>query len=389
MRVPLSKPWITHEEAQAAYDVVKSCWLVHGPKTEEFEHKFSEMVGCKHALAVNSGSSALWVSQMALGIGPGDEVIIPNMTFIATANSCLLLGATPVFCDIQLDHYGIDCSKIKELITPKTKAIIPVHYAGQSCDIDQVVQIATENNLYVIEDAAEAHLAEYQGQKVGTFGDLGIFSFTPTKLMTTGEGGMIVTNDDQLAEKIRLIRNFGDQGKFQWVQLGFNFRMPEVMGAIGIIQLQKLPKAIILRRGHAHYYSECLSQIEGIIPPYERHPNDINYQLYTIRIDPNIISLSNHEMISRLQNYGIQARLYYPCLHSQPVFGRDDSVYPASEHFQKTALSLPMYATMQKNEIDYVVDSISKIASFFRDKCHNSEDADAIEADLRDFHAAL
>jgi dTDP-4-amino-4,6-dideoxygalactose transaminase len=366
LAVPLALPWFTEEEPEAAYEVVKSKWICLGPKTEEFERQFAAKIGVKHAVAVNSGSSALLVVQAAAGIGRGDEVIVPNMTFVSTATSCMYLGAKPVFADINLSTYCIDVNEIEKNITPKTKAIIPVHYAGQSADMAEILEIARRHNLIVIEDAAEAHLSEYNGAKCGSIGKMGIFSFTPTKPMTTGEGGMITTDDDELATRCRLIRNFGDTAKFQWDMLGFNFRMPEVMGAMGLAQLKKVDEAVRIRREIAQKYTQAFSDIDTVITPYVRKIEDINFQLYTIRLKVDKLTCTRDEFIEKLSEFGVSARLYYPCLHRQKVFSgiceQTDVFFPNSIEYARTALSLPIFPEITEEQIQHVISSVRKVA---------------------------
>jgi len=362
MKVPLARPWFTEEEPQAAYDAVKSGWVIYGPRTMEFERQFADMIGVKHAIAVNSGSTALLVAQAAIGVGAGDEVIVPDMTFITTATSCMYLGARPVFADIDLSVYGIEPEHVEWLITDRTKVIIPVHYAGQTADMSGIMDIAHKHNLIVIEDAAEAHLAEYNGRKCGGIGKIGIFSFTPSKPMTTGEGGMITTDDDEIAERCRLIRNFGDTGKFKWDMLGFNLRMPEVMGAIGLAQLKKLHKAVQKRREIATKYTKAFRDLSGIITPYVRRMEDTNFQLYTIRLKLDMFAITRDQFIEKLGELGVSSRLYYPCLHNQRVFAevchQTDAEFPNSMEFAETALSLPIYPQLTDEEIEYVIESV-------------------------------
>ncbi|MBD3184607.1 aminotransferase class I/II-fold pyridoxal phosphate-dependent enzyme [Candidatus Poribacteria bacterium] len=361
-KIPLARPWFGQEEPQAAYEVIKSEWVVYGPRTMEFEKRFAEMMGAKHAVAVNSGSSALLVAQAAMGIGPGDEIIVPDMTFITTATSCMFLGAIPVFADIELSFYCIDPDDIERQITNQTKVIIPVHYSGHTADMDIIMNIARRHDLMVLEDAAEAHLSEYNGQKCGTIGDVGIFSFTPSKPMTTGEGGMIVTNNDAIAEKCRLIRNFGDTDKFRWDILGFNFRMPEVMGAIGLIQLGKLEDAVKRRRDIAMRYTEALKDIDEIIVPDIRRIKDTNFQLYTLRLKINENNKTRDQFINDLSELGVSSRLYYPCLHKQGVFedicNQNDSDFPKAVEFERTAFSIPIYPGMSDDDVEYVIDAV-------------------------------
>lgn len=366
MKIPLAKPWFDKLEPQAAAKIVKSGWLISGKEVEEFEKQFAKRIGTRYAIAVNSGSSALLIAQAAAGISKDDEVIAPDMTFISTATSCMYLGARPVFADIDLSTYCIDPYDIERKITNKTKAIIPVHYAGQTAEMAQILDIAKRHNLVVIEDACEAHLAEYNGKKAGSLGKAGVFSFTPSKPMTTGEGGMISTNDEGLAQKCRLIRNFGDTGKFKWDSLGFNFRMPEVMGAIGKIQLAKLDEAIKIRRDIAKRYTDSFNGIDCLITPYAKNKKAHIFQLYTLRLKLNRLNISRDNFIKKLGLKGIDSRLYYPCLHRQKVFEDTEQYkelkFSNSEEFSKSALSLPIYPQMKREEIRYVIDNVVNIA---------------------------
>lgn len=368
--IPLSLPWFDEQEAKAAYDVVRGNWLISGPSVEKFEEEFAKKVQAQYAVAVNSGSSALLIAQQALGIGRDDEVIVPDMTFVSTASSSMYLGAKPVFADIDLSAYCLEAKDIEKRITPKTKAIIPVHYAGQSADMDAILEIARKYNLKVLEDAAEAHLTKYKDRFVGTIGDIGIFSFTPSKPMTTGEGGMIVTNNQELAKKCKMIRNFCDLSKFEYSELGFNFRMPEVMGAIGLIQLNKLDEAVLKRQRIAEKYTQSLKDLSGIITPFVRKDGVMNFQLYTIRLDLDKLLIGRDGFIAELSEKGIQGRLYYPCLHRQEIFRKireyDDGDFPNSLLFSATALSLPIYPALGEDEQDYVIKSIKEIIIKFR-----------------------
>jgi dTDP-4-amino-4,6-dideoxygalactose transaminase len=369
-RIPISRPWIQGEEARLASQVIESGWLISGPRVKEFESCFASMLGARFAVAVNSGSSALLVSMISLGIGPQDEVIVPDMTFVSTASSLLFLGAKPVFVDINLENYCIDTSKIEAYITSRTKAIVPVHYAGHSADMDEIIDIATKHGLYVLEDAAEAHLSKYKGRYVGTIGDMGIFSFTPSKLMTTGEGGMIITNNERLAQKARLVRNFSDKGQFSWEGLGFNFRMPDIMGAIGLVQIRQLKQAVKIRRELAKRYDTAFSNLDYIHIPQIRSLDDTNYQLYTLRIEIEKLKINRNQIIQILKEAGIQTRLYYPALHKQKVFSSygpyKDSNYPNTIKFEKEALSLPIYPELKKEEQDYIIEKLLTILKTYK-----------------------
>jgi perosamine synthetase len=362
LKVPLARPWFDDAEPSAAREVVQSRWLIFGPKTEEFERRFAALVGAKQAVAVNSGSTALLVAMAALGVGPGDEIVAPDMTFVSTASAAIFLGAIPRFCDIEPTYYGMSATALEKAITPKTKVIVPVHYAGHSCELAPILDLARRRGIAVLEDAAESHLALYDGKSTGTLGAAGIFSFTPSKPMTTGEGGMIVTADESLAERCRRIRNFGDHGKFDWQELGFNFRMPEVMGAIGLAQLAKLPEAVRRRREVAARYRRLLAGCDVITLPSERLPQDANYQLFTILLDIDRLAASRDDVIAALWELGVSTRLYYPPMHRAGVFARfgpfDDRDYPNALRFAQRALSLPLYPTMTEEEQDIVVDRL-------------------------------
>jgi perosamine synthetase len=358
MKIPLAKPWIGEEESRPAEEVVRSGWLIQGPRVAAFEERFAARIGAKHGIAVNSGSSALLVAMGALGIGPGDEVLCPDMSFVSTASAALFLGARAVFCDLEMRYYGMDPAQVERWISPRTKAIVPVHYAGHSAEMDGILEIADRRGIPVLEDAAESHLARYRGDRfTGTLGRIAIFSFTPSKPMTTGEGGMIVTDDDKLADKCRLFRNFGDSGKFEWDFLGFNFRMPEVMGAIGLGQMDRLDEAIRRRREIAARYTAGLRGRDGLVLPAERTPEDANYQLYTIRV------LGDRDRVkTAMARRGVGTRLYYPAFHHQGVFRGcgpfDAADYPNAVEYERTALSLPIFPQLTLEEQNYVIGSL-------------------------------
>jgi perosamine synthetase len=362
LKVPLARPWFDEREPAAAEAVVASKWLIFGPKVKEFEERFAAMHDAKHGIAVNSGSSALLVAMWALGVGPGDEVIAPDMTFVSTATSAIFLGATPVLCDIERRHHNMCPVDLERRITERTRCIVPVHYAGHSVDMDAILAIADKHGIPVLEDAAEAHLAKFGGRPVGALGKAGIFSFTPSKPMTTGEGGMILTNDDDVAEKCRLFRNFGDTDKFAWDFLGFNFRMPEVMGAIGLHQLDKLPAAVAERREIAARYTAAFADEPAIVPPNPRGPEDINFQLYTLLLDIDQLTISRDDVIAAMQAAGVSTRLYYPPMHRAKVFAPyapgTDADFPETVRYAERSLSLPIYPGLTGEQQDAVISAL-------------------------------
>jgi perosamine synthetase len=365
LKVPLARVWFDEREPQLAAEVVRSGWIIFGPKVEEFERRFAARVGAKHGIAVNSGSSALLVAMAALGVSPGDEVIAPDMTFVSTASSAIFLGAVPRFCDIERTYYGMDPASLERAITPKTKAIVPVHYAGQACELAPILELAKRRGIPVLEDAAESHLAMSGDRYTGALGEIGIFSFTPSKPMTTGEGGMLVTSRDDLADRCRKFRNFGDHGKFDWRDLGFNFRMPEVMGAMGLAQLDKLDESVQRRRANAARYRQLLAACDLVALPAERRPQDHNYQLFTILLSIERLKVSRDKVADQLWERGISTRAYYPALHRAGVFARygpyRDQDYPNTNWYCERCLSLPLFPNLTREEQDAVVANLLEV----------------------------
>jgi len=389
------------EEVQAALEVLRSGKYARqsGSKVSEFEKAFAEKFGVKHALAVSSGTAAIHVALSALGVGPGDDVINTSHCFIGTATPVVHAGAVPVFADIDACTFNIDSRSIEEKITPYTKAIVPVHLNGCPADMDPIMDIARRHNLFVVEDAAQAHGAKYKGKLVGTFGQFGCFSFWEDKLMTTaGEGGMILTDDDQLAKMARMVHHHGElkedgayykgERLYHHTLLGYNFRMTEVQGAIGLAQLKKLDHYIQQRRENAHRLSELLSSVEGIIPPYE--PDDVYHVFYKyiIRLDRAFITATAKEFVDALIAEGIPSSRRYPTpLHQQPVFtehigfGGSKAPYeapwyagetqygsglPNAEQLPEDLVRLVMRPTYAPNDLQDMVDAVAKVATYFK-----------------------
>jgi dTDP-4-amino-4,6-dideoxygalactose transaminase len=365
IKIPLTKITLKEEEVEAVSEVIRSGWLIFGKNVKIFEDNFARLIGVKHAIAVNSGSSGLLVALQALEVQRGDEVIVPDMSFISTGTASMYLGAKPVFVDINLKDYCIDVSMIEERINRKTRVILPVHYWGHTAEMEKISELAQKYGLKVLEDAAEAHLSTYQGKQLaGTIGDLGIFSFTPSKPMTTGEGGMITTNDDKLAERCRKIINFGDYDKFDNRILGFNFRMQDVNGALGRVQLKHLPQSIKIRRENGSYYTEALANVPGVICPQPRTKTDTNYQIYPLRIDLDVLCCSKEQFMRDMLDEGIHCRTYYPAFHRQGVFRELNAGdnYPNAEKFEKSSFVLPVFPELTETEKEHIVNSVKKIA---------------------------
>ena len=365
-KIPIATPSIGDEEFEAVKRVLESRILAHGPEVELFEEEFAEYIGVEHAVAVASGTAALDLILRAYGIRPGDEVITTPFSFIATANAVLYQGARPVFADIDPATYNLDPEKVKELITPKTRAIIAVHLYGHPADMQALREIADDHNLLLIEDAAQSHGALYKGSKTGSLGDAAAFSFYPTKNMTTGEGGMVTTNDRALAERIRLLRNHGQAEKYLHVELGFNLRMTSIAAAIGRVQLRKLEQLNQRRRENAAALTSLLSKIAGIITPVERSWARHVYHQYVIRVTEEY-PLSRSQLVEALGRRGIGTAVHYPrTIPEQPLYKRlgigCPNGCPNARRAAREVLSLPVHPAVTLSDIRYVARAIEELA---------------------------
>ena len=363
MNIPIAKPSIGNEEIEEVVRVLKSGMLAQGKKVEEFEKQFSKYIGVKHAIAVSNGTSALHTALLSAGIKPGDEVIVPSFTFIATANSVLFCGAKPIFADIGEDDFNIDTDDLQRKITSKTKAIIPVHLYGQPADMKAIMEIAEDKKLKVIEDACQAHGAEFNGKKVGSFG-IGTFSFYPTKNMTTGEGGMITTNSDGIDEKSRLLRSHGMRIRYHHDIVGYNYRMSDINAAIGIWQLKKLDENNRKRIENAKLLTEGLKDLDGIITPKVIPHRKHVFHQYTIRVTDEF-GMSREELMKRLKEKGIGSLIYYPIpIHKQKVYlnmGFNVEL-PVTESIVKEVLSIPVHPNVTKEQIEYMINVFHELA---------------------------
>ncbi len=345
--IAISSPFIGDEEIKAVEEVLRSGNLAQGRKVAEFEEAYAAYVGTKYAVAVSSGTTALHLSLLAHGIGEGDEVITTPFSFIATANAILFAGAKPVFADIDEKSFNLDPEKIEEKITSKTKALIPVHLYGQPCDMDRIMEIARKYSLVVIEDACQAHGAEYKGKKAGSFGT-GCFSFYPTKNMTTGEGGMITTDYPVIAARARMLRNHGQKERYLHEVLGYNFRMTDIAAAIGLCQLKKLDHFNEQRRKNAEMLNQGLKDIKGIRTPCVSPAVKHVFHQYTIRVTGDF-AISRDALREKLIKEGIAAEIYYPLpIHHQPLYrrlGYNDHL-PQTEKAAQEVLSLPVHPAL-------------------------------------------
>lgn len=365
--IPFYAPWITKEDRRAVLNALKSRWLTGGPRVADFEQMFSDYIGCKHAIAVNSCTAALHLSMRVLNIKPGDEVIVPVFTFAATANAPIFCGARPVFVDIDEKTYNISAEDISNKITPKTRAIIPVHYGGQPCDMKEISEIAMDHKLSVVEDCAHSLGAEYSKAKTGNLGTIGCFSFYPTKIITTIEGGMITTDDEGLARKIKLLREHGlsktaldRETDSSWfydvVDLGYNYRLNDVQAALGASQLKRVDQGIRMRVKAANYYTRQLREhlSNEVTTPDEAENRSHVYHLYAIRIPRKL----RDEAFRHLTKNGVGVSLHYTPLHLLSFykqFVNKKSQFPVAQRVYEEILSLPLFPTLTRKNMDFIV----------------------------------
>jgi len=357
--INMAKPQIGEDEKKAVMEVMDSGIIASGPRTKAFEEAFASMCTTKHAIATTSGTTALHIAMLAHKIGPGDEVITSAFTFIASGNSVLFVGARPVFIDIDPRTFNLDVTKIEAAITPKTKAILPVHLFGLSCDMDAIMAIAKKHNLAVIEDACQSHGALFKGQKVGSFGT-GTFSLYPTKNITSGEGGMITTNDDAIDESCRVIRNHGMRKRYYHDELGYNFRMSDMHAAIGLAQIAKLDKFNEKRQDNAAFYSKFL---KGVITPYVPEGSVHVYHQYTVRVPGG----KRDALRAFLAENEIGSEVYYPVpIHKQGFYmteyGYNVSL-PETEKAAAEVLSIPVHPAITVAEREKVASAINEFMS--------------------------
>ena len=368
------RPWITKEDKKAVINALDNSLLTDGPILREFENKFAKFTNTKYAIAVSNATSALFLTLKSLGIGKGDEIIVPDLTFVATANAVLQTGATPVLVDVEKNSMNISTRSIIKCINSRTRVIIPVHFAGRICEIKNIKRIANKNNLFVIEDCAHAIGAKLNKKHVGNFGDAGCFSFYPTKNITTIEGGMIITNSKKIADYVTRARNHGltktlsqrySKGKpwdYDMLELGYNFRLDEIRSALGLSQLKRIKKLNMLRRKKYEYYNKKLKNINWVITPKSSSKEDHVFHLYIMRIEKND-KISRNKLFEKLLEFGIKTSVHYKPLHrfsTLKKYSKNNELINSNKLYDEM-ISLPFYPNMSKKDQDYIIMSITKI----------------------------
>ncbi len=347
---------LTEREVDAAVEVLRTGNLRQGAITSEFERAFAAATGAAHAIAVSSGTAALHLAWLAL-LEPGDEVLVPAFTFFATASTVVLAGGRPVFCEVDPLTFTIDVEDARRRATPRTAGIAPVHLYGQACDVTGVQALADDLGLRIVWDAAQAHGTTFAGSDVGSLGDLTCYSFYPTKNMTTGEGGMITTNDGELDRRLRLLRSHGQEKKYYHTVVGLNYRTTDVQSAIGLVQLDRLPEALRRRRHNARRLTELLGTVEGIRPPHELDGTEHSYHQYTVVVDGTPDGQARDRLAADLKLAGIETAVHYPRpLHLQPALAGEGPLpaLPVAEGLCGSVLSLPVHPGVADEDLDRI-----------------------------------
>jgi dTDP-4-amino-4,6-dideoxygalactose transaminase len=379
--LPFHRAPIEEEEIAGVVEVLRSGWLTTGPRVREFEWAFARYVGAGHALAVNSCTAALHLALAAIGLSAGDEVILPTMTFAATGEVVLYFSARPVLIDCEEHSFHLDPKKIEQAVTPRTRAILPVHYGGSACDMDRILEIARRHNLKVIEDAAHALPARYNGRVVGTLGDITCFSFYATKTLTTGEGGMAVTNCEEYAERMRILtlhgisrdawKRYTAEGSWRYeiLEPGFKYNLTDLAAAIGLAQLAKCDAMQARRAAVADRYTRALQGCDAFELPASPAQGQHAWHLYVIRVNPLALRILRDRVIEELKERGIGTSVHFIPLHLHPLYqtlGYRAGQFPFAESHFERAISLPIYPTMTDDDVDRVVEALTDIARIHR-----------------------
>jgi perosamine synthetase len=369
LRLPVAAPSLGERELRYVSECVLSGWVSSaGSFVTRFEEMFAGFCGTQHAVALNNGTAALHLALLALGVGPGDEVIVPAFTFVATANAVTYTGATPVFVDSAPDTWTIDPALVEQVVTPRTKAIIPVHVYGHPADMDPLLELARDHHLAVVEDAAEAHGARYRGRPVGSLGDIGIFSFYGNKIVTTGEGGMCVTDRDDIAQRLRVLRNHGmtSPGRYWHERLGFNYRLTNLQAAVGVAQMERIDEILAAKRAIGAAYAQALRSVPGVLLQQEAEWAASVCWLVSVLVDEEELGVGRDRLVAELGEDADTRPLFTP-LHRQPIYVRDGGpALPVAERLGATGLSLPSAVDLRGNEIQRVVDRIASVGECAR-----------------------
>jgi perosamine synthetase len=376
LQVPLSSPDINTEDCAAVIEVLNSKALSLGPKLPAFEEAVCRTTNSRHAIAVNSGTSGLHLCVRAAEISDGDEVITTPFSFVASANSILFERGRPVFVDIDPITYNIDPAQIEQAITSRTKAILPVHVFGRPCALAEIMHIARKHGLAVIEDACEAIGAQYRGSDAGSFGQTGVFAFYPNKQLTTGEGGVIITGDDEIARRCRSWRNQGRSNTEGWLEhdeLGYNYRLSDINCALGLSQISRLGEIIDARQRVAKLYNSALEAVPEVVPPLLEEPNcRISWFVYVVRMADEFGRPERDQVIAELRNRGIGCRNYFPPIHLQPLyqrmFGYRPGSFPVTEHLSDRTIALPFFNRLSEGEIDFVCTGLRQAVQSLKTK---------------------
>lgn len=367
-RVPLSRPDVNELDIQAVVEVLRSPFLSLGPRVREFEECFEQYVGRRYAVAVNSGTSGLFLCMKAMGLGPGDEVITTPFTFIATVTTILMTGATPVFADIDPVSLNLDLKEVEKKIGPRTKAILPVEVFGNPAGMDKICELAQSHGLEIIEDCCEALGSELNGRKAGTFGRAGVFAFYPNKQMTTGEGGMIVTDDEQIAKLCISLRNQGRGSGGGWLaheRLGYNYRLSDINCALGISQIRRIEEFVRKRQQVAQMYLERLANEKRIVLPQVSDGARMSWFVFVIRLGDSYRPSQRNEVLQRLMERGIQVSNYFPPVYLQPfiaeTLGHKSGDFPVTDQVSARTIALPFHNNLSHREVELVCSELQEI----------------------------
>jgi UDP-4-amino-4,6-dideoxy-N-acetyl-beta-L-altrosamine transaminase len=375
--IPYAKHWIDEKDIDEVVKIMKDGWITQGPKIKEFENRIASFVNAKHAVAFSSGTAALHAASFAAGISRGEEAITTSMTFAASSNCILYQNGRPVFADIDKRTYNIDSNEIKKKITDKTKAIIPVDFTGQPCDLDPIFELAEKNNLTIIEDACHALGSTYKGNKIGSISDLNVFSFHPAKHITTAEGGIVCTNSKELYDRLLLFRNHGITKDFDKLQssnvgswfyeqqvLGYNYRINDLQCALGLSQLKRIKSFINRRKEIVNRYNEEFEKVEELVTPFQLEFVDSSWHLYVIQLNLERIKVNRRIIFDELRNNNLGVQVHYIPVYLHPYYqklGYKNGLCPNSEWLYERIISLPLYPKMTDSEVGFVVDTVRRI----------------------------